>query len=137
MQNAATKTASRKPPIHISEDDYDIIADLALGIEARSPAVSRLLLDEINRAKVHAPGKLPKNVVSLGSEVEFLDEGTGQRRTVRLVLPAEADIESGKVSIITPMGAGLVGMSEGRSIEWPHADGRSRTLQIVRVNQKP
>jgi regulator of nucleoside diphosphate kinase len=135
MQHASTKVRSRKPPLHITEADYDVIADLALRIEKRSPALSRLLLDEINRAKVHPPGKLPADVVGLGSEVEFLDASTGTRRRVRLVMPSDADIEAGRVSILTPVGAGLIGMSAGREIDWPCPDGRPRRLKILEVKQ--
>ena len=65
---------------------------------------------EIERAVITPPARLPGDVVALGSEVEFEDESSGARRRVRLVLPADADIESGMISILTPIGAGLIGM---------------------------
>jgi regulator of nucleoside diphosphate kinase len=137
MQTHRTRTGPRKPPLHISEADYDIIADLALSIEARQPDLSKLILDEIDRARLHAPESLPKDVVSLGSEVEFLDDLSGTTRRVRLVLPAEADIEAGCVSIMTSVGAGLIGLSVGSEISWPSPDGRPRMLKILAVRQQP
>jgi regulator of nucleoside diphosphate kinase len=137
MQTIQTKSGIRKPPLHITHADYDIIADLALRIEARQPDLSKLILDEINRARVHAPAKLPSNVVSLGSEVVFLDDSTGTTRRVRLVLPSDADIEAGRVSIMTPVGAGLIGMPVGNQINWPCPDGRPRVLKILEVKQQP
>lgn len=106
---------------------------LALRIERSRPELARLLLEEIDRAEMHSDGDLPQNVVRLGSEVDFLDEGTGERRRVRLVLPDEADIGQGRVSILTPVGAGLIGLSTGQTIDWPTADGRSRMLKILSV----
>ena len=135
MEKAATRTAQKKPPLHISESDYDVIAGLALSIEGRSPALSQQLLSEIDRAKVHPDAKMPEGVVRLGSAVEFVDDSNGTRRRVTLVMPAEADIEAGRVSILTPVGAGLIGMSVGREIDWPHPDGRPRKLKILSVEQ--
>jgi regulator of nucleoside diphosphate kinase len=136
---AAQNRAGSKgpPPIHISEADYDRIADLAIRIEQRSPDLSQLIFKEIDRAVLHPPGSLPGDVVALGSEVEFADVTTGATRRVRLVLPAEADIEAGRISILTPVGAGLIGMSVGREIDWPCPNGRPRVLRILDVNQQP
>ena len=41
------------------------------------------------------------------------------------------------MSILTPVGAGLIGMSVGREICWPCPDGRERTLKILEVKQRP
>lgn len=137
MQNGKTKSASKKPTIHISERDYDRIADLALRMEQRNPDLANTILDEINRARVHAPSKLPDDVVTIGSEVVFADDLTSTERRVRLVLPPEADIEAGRVSVMTSVGAGLIGMSVGSEINWPCPDGRPRVLKILEVKQQP
>lgn len=126
-----------RPPIHLSENDYDVIADLALRMEQRAPELAEQILDEVNRARIHKPGALPKDVVAIGSEVEFLDDSNGEKRRLKLVLPAEADIEAGKISVMTPVGAGLIGMSVGREISWPTPDGRPRILRILDVKQQP
>ena len=69
----------------------------------------------------------------MGSRVEFIDEGNGIRRTVTLVFPAEANIEAGRVSILTPIGAGLIGLAAGDAIVWPDREGHERRLRIVSV----
>ena len=96
-----------------------------------------MLLDEIDRAEVHSRDELPNDVVTLGSAVTFVDESTGVRRRVQIVLPADADIERSSLSIHSQVGAGLIGLSAGQSIEWPCPDGRPRTLRIVDVEQNP
>lgn len=133
MATSLDTAAAGRPPIHILEEDYDVIAGLALLIERTRPELSRQILEEIDRAEIHPEGDLPPGVVRLGSEVEFLDEGNGERRRVRLVLPDEADIGEGRVSILTPVGAGLIGLSTGQTIDWPLRDGRSRALKILSV----
>jgi len=135
MSSTATTPSAGKPPIHMIDEDCDIIASLALSIERRLPDLSKLLLDEIDHAEIHARDALPPEVVALGSEVEFLDVDTGATRQVRLVLPVEADIEAGRVSILTSVGAGLIGLGKGQSIDWPRPDGRSRMLRILDVKR--
>ena len=137
MHEAITRAGGEKPAIHVSASDYDLIANYALSLETRAPALSRMLLDEIDRATVCAPAELPPGVIALGSEVSYRDESTGAVRRVQLVMPAEADIERGLVSILTPMGAGLVGLQAGQSIDWPCPDGRPRVLTILDVIQAP
>lgn len=50
-----------------------------------------------------------------------------------MALPAEADIEAGRISVVSSMGVGLIGLSEGQSIDWPYPDGRPRMLRISSV----
>ncbi len=136
MENIAT-SGTAKPPIHISETDYALIASQAIRLEATDPQVAEMLLDEIDRAEVHSRDELPGDVVTLGSVVTFVDESTGVRRRVQIVLPADADIERSSLSVVSQVGAGLIGLRAGQSIDWPCPDGRPRTLRIVDVEQNP
>ena len=131
------RAATRKPPIHISETDYDRIADIALGMAGSAPALSKLIMDEIDRARLHSARSLPADVVALNSEVEFVDTASQARRRVRLVLPSEAHPGEACISVLSPVGAGLIGMREGSEINWPCPDGRPRTLRILEVKQHP
>jgi regulator of nucleoside diphosphate kinase len=134
MSKTETARASRKPRIHICDSDYDRIANLALAMRRGAPEFAEQMLGEIDRARLHPDGELPAGVVRIGSEVEFRDESSGAARRIMLVLPPEADIEAGRVSVMTSVGAGLIGMSEGQEISWPCPDGRSRTLRILSVS---
>jgi regulator of nucleoside diphosphate kinase len=130
-------SGTAKPPIHISETDYALIASQAMRLEATAPQVAEMLLDEIDRAQVHSRDELPSDVVTLGSVVTFVDESTGVRRRLQIVLPTDADIERSSLSIVSQVGAGLIGLSAGQSIDWPCPDGRPRTLRIVDVERNP
>lgn len=124
-----------RPPIHLLEDEADKLANLAISIEQRQPEVAELLLSEIERAKIHKPGKLPPATIAMLSTVEFVDEGSGTSRTVQLVYPPDANIDEGRISILTLVGAGLIGLSEGQSILWPDRENHERRLRIVKVTQ--
>lgn len=137
MQNIKTRRAAASPAISITEDDYDLIANLALQMRVRAPELSTLILNEIDRAKIVPEEKIGADVVRLGSEVTFLDDASGETRKVRLVPPGSANIEEGAISVVTQVGAGLIGMSVGGEISWPCPDGRPRVLKILDVRQRP
>jgi len=94
-----------------------------------------MLLEEIERAELHDAETMPTDHVRLNSYVTFVDEKTLKSREVQLVLPAEANIAKGRVSILTPMGAALYGLAAGHTIEWPDLQGNYRPIRIVRVVQ--
>ena len=132
---ATVRAGCARPPIHLLAAESDMVATLALQAEHRQPVVAAMLLGEIERAELHEPGTLPGTAVTLGSEIAFVDERTHQLRTVELVLPAMANIAEGRISIMTPMGAALYGLTSGQSIDWPDLDGHSRRIRILRVRQ--
>lgn len=128
-----TLKPSARPPIIVGETDAERLTGLALQHEASNPLVAGLLLDELSRAQVRPDAKVPDDVVRMDSTVRFRDEAHGREREVRLVYPSEADIAAGRISILTPIGAGLIGLSAGQSILWPDRDGDRRVLRILSV----
>lgn len=127
----------RRPSIHMIDHEADALADLAVSVERRMPEVSALLIDEISRATVHSAAEMPRDIVTMASHVDFFDEANGETRSIQLVYPHEADISAGRISILTPVGAGLIGLRRGQSIRWPDRDGRERALSVVAVAQPP
>lgn len=131
----ASSLAAARPNIILSETDADRITDLALGARQRAPEVSRLLLEEVERAEVCRDDQAPADIVGMGARVEFIDETHAESRLVTLVYPAQADIAAGRISILSPVGAGLLGLRPGQSIQWPDRDGRERALRVVSVRR--
>jgi len=137
-ENAAMEhpnATAHRPDIRMIDAESERLSALALSASACHPAVADLLLAEIERARLVRAADMPRDVVTMGAEVEFLDRRSGEQRAVRLVWPTEADIDAGRVSVLTPVGAGLIGLSEGQSIDWPDREGRPRTLSVLRVRQ--
>lgn len=110
---------------------------LALEREHLNPTASAMLLAELERALLYPAKDLPPSTVSMNAEVDYIDESSGMRRTVRLVYPNEADLERGRLSILTPVAAGLIGLAVGDRIAWPDRQGRTRTLRIEKVVAPP
>lgn len=121
------------PPITLTKTDAERLSALALQMEQTAPLAAGLLLDEIERAEILADHDMPDDIVRMHSTVEFIDAGHGRPRTVQLVYPSEADIASGKVSVLAPIGAGLIGLRARQEIRWPDLDGHRRSLRILKV----
>jgi regulator of nucleoside diphosphate kinase len=86
---------------------------------------------------LHTPEDIPPGHVRLNSRVTFVDERSGRTREVQLVLPANANIEEDRISVLTPMGAALYGLAEGACISWPDLEGNERPIRIARVEDPP
>ena len=54
-------------------------------------------------------------------------------REVTLVYPQEADINLNRISVLAPVGAALIGLSRGQSIEFQTPGGKRRSLTIIDV----
>jgi regulator of nucleoside diphosphate kinase len=127
-----SKTANRKKPrIVVGDIDHQRLSKLADAIADRSPELSDELLGELERAKVVKAASLPANVVRMGSTVTYVSDD--QRKTITLVFPGEADIAAGRVSILTPIGTALLGLSPGQSMEWTARDQRRHSLSVEDV----
>ncbi|WP_421991086.1 nucleoside diphosphate kinase regulator [Roseococcus sp.] len=125
--------AIQRPPLLMSMEGHLQLVALADAAARRSPLVASLLHEEADRTELVPAEDLPATTVALGSRVEFQEAGTEGTRRVQLVLPGEADIAAGRVSVLSLVGAGLIGLSQGQSIDWPTQDGRMRRLTVVRV----
>lgn len=128
--------AAARPPIDMIHGEAERLSNLALSVEDRLPQVSGMLIEEITRARLRSPNAIAPEVVTMNATVGFVDETTGAERTVQLVFPGDADIAQGRISILTPVGAGLIGLRPGQSIVWPDRDGKAHCLKIVSVQQQ-
>lgn len=124
----------RNPKIIIDADDLAHLEALAEGALVRNADLANRLLEELGRAKVLPAAKMPANVVKIGNLVTYRDESSGQERTVMLVYPEDADIAQGKVSIMTPIGVALLGLTEGSSFHWDTRAAQRRTLTVTSVS---
>ncbi|HET6159313.1 MAG TPA: nucleoside diphosphate kinase regulator [Dongiaceae bacterium] len=123
----------RLPEIVVGGTDHARLKGLATAALDTAPDTAEELLSELDRAKVVADESVPGDVVQMGSVVEF--QSGSDRKRVTLVFPPEADIATGKISVLTPIGAALIGLAKGESITWTARDGSSHELTILAVEQ--
>jgi regulator of nucleoside diphosphate kinase len=61
--------------------------------------------------------QVPSSVVTMNSTVSMIDMANGRIITYALVYPTDADIDNGRISVLTPLGAALLGRAERDVIE--------------------
>jgi len=122
--------------IQITEPDLIRLAGL-LDRERRWPGLDRELLRALGHkladAELVRSDEIPRNVITLQSCVRVKDLDTGMDTTYLLVTPAYASAAAGAISVLSPVGAALLGCREGDTIECrvPGAPRRFRVEQVL------
>lgn len=126
--------STQEPRIMVTSTDMERLRTL---IDTTAGDLADTLDEELLRAEVVEPSKVPPDVVTMNSRVVYRDEDTGETREVTLSYPQDASLEQGRVSVLAPVGAALLGLSEGQDIEWQQPGGRHKRLRIVSVTYQP
>lgn len=122
------------PPIVLDAAWSDRLEELAaVAIRRGLGSIGDRLMAEVARATVLASEDMPADVVNIGSRVRYRDEVTGREQAVSLVLPQEVDIDRRRISVLTPIGAALIGLKVGASIGWETREGEERRLTVLEV----
>ena len=125
------------PPITLSSLDLARLESLLEAPEHRHAAAALALGEEIGRADVLPPDRMPANVVTMNSTVECVDDISGDTYPLTLVYPADADAAAGKVSVLAPVGSALLGLSVGQTIDWQGPGGRPLRVRVVDIRYQP
>ena len=86
-------------------------------IQAKTISRIRFLQKVLEHSRVINPDNLPKDSVCLLSRVEFTNLATNTRMKYEIVSPHEMDLEAGKISLQSPIGAALMGKKVGEIAE--------------------
>jgi regulator of nucleoside diphosphate kinase len=94
------------------------------------------LAQELERAAIMKAGEVPSDVVTMNSRVRVKDLNSGRVTTYQIVFPGEADIAKNRISVLAPIGTGLLGYSAGMTVEWQVPSG-IRRFHILEVEYQP
>lgn len=122
-----------RPPLILDSAQVDSLNGVLRMAVRSAPEVADVLLEEIDRAEVRDSNDVPDTVVTLGSWVTYQDLHDGSIRTVQLVLPRDADPLNQRISVITPIGAALIGLSVGQVMPWAVHRDAPRQLTVLRT----
>lgn len=123
--------------VWLAAHDYNrlrtLLADLARlsrGMQAGADTLEELLdLARIAEA-------VPADVVTMNSRVTYADVDTHEAGSVTIVYPEQADPANRKISVLSPLGAALLGETSGSEVELPLPHGRTRRVRIENVQHQ-
>lgn len=125
-----------QPNIIISSQDLHRLETM-LEHQHTQTATMQHLENELARAKVVEPEQVPTNVVSMNSRVSLTIAPSTQSVEIALVYPHDFTGDKSQVNILAPVGAAILGLAEGQSIEWPQPDGQLMKIKIEKVIYQP
>jgi len=118
----------------LSARDAEVLA-LMLGERRRQHALEAAaadaLADLLVEARLVPHERLPADRIAMDSKVEYYEEPDGERRSVILVHPVEADAAVGRISVLSPVGLALLGRTPGSLVDVALPGGRVLTIRIL------
>src|SRR5690606_29241759 len=95
------------------------------------------LAHELARAEKVSPAEIGPGVATMHSGLEYRDDMTGRTERTVLVYPGQEHEIPFSVSVLSPAGTALLGLTEGQSIQWRTDEGRWRRLVLQLVTSQP
>lgn len=135
----ATQVFFMKKSIYVTNRDKQRLQDLLAQAEVsdrRQQGDLKSLAEELRRAVIVESDEVPADVITMNSRAELIDLDTRETVTFTLVFPPEANVEEERISVLAPIGAGMLGYRVGDEFEWNVPQG-IRRMQVARVHYQP
>jgi len=126
-----------RPAIIINELDAERIDRLLEKSQYAKTPVAEMLNAELDRAEMCSPGEMPADVVSMNSRVKFRDLISQEEFVRTLVYPANLTNSDEQLSVMAPVGAALLGLRVGDTINWDLPNGNKTHLEILELQYQP
>lgn len=133
------RTNMAERSVYITGYDYErleLLLDSMNSVPQNKREDLSRLEDELARCTIVTPHEVPSNVVTLNSRIRYLDLDRKQERVVTLVFPSNANLSEGRISITSPIGAAIIGYTEGEIVKWK-VFGGEKTIRIEEVLYQP
>jgi len=126
-----------KPAITISSLDFERLDMLLTTPAPGAEASHHALADELARADIVEPQDMPPGVVTMNSTVRFAIDTTAEEFCLTLAYPKDMHKLDKGLSVLTPIGTALLGLSVGDTIVWPRPDGQLLNVRLLEVLYQP
>ena len=93
--------------------------------------------DTLDCALVVPARQVSPDVVTMYSQVLLRDLATGERRTLTLCYPAHANPNASLVSVLSPVGSSLLGLTAGAIARWTSPRGEQGAAELLAVLFQP
>jgi regulator of nucleoside diphosphate kinase len=131
----STNEVVKTHEVVLSADDAEVISNLigAGGLPSVSGAAGEALAESLEAATVVPANELPPTVVAMNCVVEYVELPEGKVRDVVLVHPSAADVSSGRISVLSPVGRALLGRKVGDACDVTVPGGSRLSITIAGV----
>lgn len=102
-----------------------------------SPQHVRAIEDVLDASSLVPSREVGPDVVTMYSQVLLQDTQTGQRNTLTLCYPADAEPAVGFVSVLSPVGSALLGLRVGGVARWSTPAGDEKAAEILAILFQP
>jgi regulator of nucleoside diphosphate kinase len=131
-------TMAKYNELVISASDAEVLA-LMLGERRRQPALEAAATDALAEllleARLVPHERLPADRIAMNSKVTYEEQPAGERRSVMLVHPIEADAAMGRISVLSPVGLGLLGRTPGAVVTAAVPGSKALTIRILETTR--
>ena len=122
-----------KPTPVLTSTDYNTLRELTKNAkDSTNIREIALLTQELDRAIINKDGVVDQSIVRMNSQVTIEDVKSKQQMKVQIVMPSQANLKEGKVSILAPLCVAIIGFKENEEVEWQLPSG-IKTLKIITV----
>ena len=111
------------PPIIIARRDYARLERLAVNALRKRHPISGFLMSEIRRAVVCDAYKIPRDIACLNKWVTYRIDSNKQTESKILVCPDEFRSAEINLSVLSPVGAAVLGMRVGNYMKFFSVEG--------------
>lgn len=125
------------PAITVSTLDFKRIESVLDALPSAYDDVKDRLFAELDRAAVVEPNAVPSTLVTMNSRVCFTVLATGVTMVKTLVYPKDLAANENNISILTPLGSALLGLSVGQEIEWKIDAQKTMRVRIDTIEYQP
>ncbi|EPC00429.1 hypothetical protein L861_14240 [Litchfieldella anticariensis FP35 = DSM 16096] len=126
-----------RPDIIINRLDAERLQHLIDNAEEKDMSVATALEAELLRGEIIEPEEMPMDAVSMNSQVRFTDLSRNRQIVRTLVYPHGLSSTPDAISILAPIGAAMLGLRTGDTIDWQLPDGSVSQLRIDEILWQP
>lgn len=124
--------------ISITKYDFDRLKELLAVANDfdRTRSDLKALAAELDSGRLVDSKDVAPTVITMNTRFKIMDLETKEKEEYTLVFPADADVDTGRISVLSPIGTAVLGYSEGESVEWLVPAGK-RTIKIEKILYQP
>lgn len=120
------------PPVYATPEDLERLRQLARSGAGETWGAA-LLLREVDRLNPDVSAAATR-FVRLNSSVTYKDLGSKRIQTVKVTASQTSSGQGEAVSVLSPVGAALIGLVEGSIFRWMDPAGRVRAVKVLAVD---